>query len=106
MIISPIGGGTVCLACAIGISLRLNEHTLTFARMDDLARRLVITRSEGIAHHQLLNELSDAHLLLVDDFLTAGIDSDAANNLFAVLANPERRLPTLNASQSGPSYRE
>ena len=72
--------------------------------MDDLARRLVITRSDGIAHQQLLNELSDVDLLIIDDFLTVGIDSDAASDLFAVLANREHRLPTLIASQSGPGY--
>ena len=104
LIISPSGGGKTYLACAIGISACLNEHTVTYARMDDLARRLVITRSDGIAHQQLLNELSDVDLLIIDDFLTVGIDSDAASDLFAVLANREHRLPTLIASQSGPSY--
>ena len=104
LIISPTGGGKTYLAAAIGISACLNEHTVTFARMDDLARRLVITRSDGIAHQKLLNELSDVDLLIIDDFLTVGIDSDAANDLFAVLANREHRLPTLIASQSGPGY--
>ena len=104
LIISPSGGGKTYLACAIGISACLNEHTVTYARMDDLARRLVITRSDGIAHQQLLNELSDVDLLIIDDFLTVGIDSDASNDLFAVLANREHSLPTLIASQSGPSY--
>ena len=104
LIISPSGGGKTYLACAIGISACLNEHTVSYARMDDLARRLVITRSDGIAHQQFLNELSDVDLLIIDDFLTVGIDSDAASDLFAVLANREHRLPTLIGSQSGPSY--
>ena len=43
-------------------------------------------------------------LLVIDDFLTVGIDPEAANDLFAVLANREHRLPTLIASQSGPAY--
>ena len=30
------------------------------------ARRLIITRSDGIAHQQLLNELSDVDLLIID----------------------------------------
>lgn len=104
LIISPTGGGKTCLACAIGISSCHNEHTVTYARMDDLARRLIITRNDAIAHQQLLNELSDVDLLIIDDFLTVGIDSDAASDLFAVLANREHRLPTLIASQSGPGY--
>jgi hypothetical protein len=97
-------GGKTYFACAIGISACLNEHTVSYARMDDLGRRLVITRSDGIAHQQLRGELSDVDLLIIDDFLTVGIDSDAASDLFAVLANREHRLPTLIASQSGPSY--
>ena len=104
LIISPSGGGKSYLACAIGIAACLNEHTVTYARMDDLARRLIISRSDGIAHQRLLNELSDVDLLIIDDFLTVGIDSDAASDLFAVLANREHRLPTVIASQSGPAY--
>jgi DNA replication protein DnaC len=42
--------------------------------MDDLARRLVIARGDGIGHQKLLNELSDVDLLVIDDFLTVGID--------------------------------
>jgi len=41
---------------------------------------------------------------MIDDFLTVGIDPDAASDLFAVLANREHRLPTVIASQSGPDY--
>lgn len=104
LIISPTGGGKTYLACAIGLSACHNEHTVAYTRMDDLARRLVITRSDGIAHQQLLNELSDVDLLIIDDFLTVGIDSDAASDLFAVLANREHRLPTMIVSQSGPGY--
>ena len=103
-IISPSGGGKSYLACAIGISACLPEHTVTYTRMDSLARRLIISRSDGIAHQKLLNELSDADLLIIDDFLTVGIDSDVASDLFAVLANREHRLPTMIASQSWPAY--
>ncbi|MBC7596310.1 MAG: AAA family ATPase, partial [Kineosporiaceae bacterium] len=48
--------------------------------MNDLARRLVIARGDGIALQKLLNDLSHIDLLLIDDF-----DSD----LFAILANCE-----------------
>jgi DNA replication protein DnaC len=104
LIISPSGGGKSYLACAIGISACLNDYSVIFTRMDDLARRLIISRGDGIAHQKLLNELSDVDLLIIDDFLTVGIDSDAASDLFAVLANREHRLPTVIASQSGPAY--
>ncbi|WP_308196493.1 ATP-binding protein [Cryobacterium zhongshanensis] len=43
-------------------------------------------------------------LLIIDDFLTVGIDSDAASDLFAVLATREDRLPTMIASQTGPAH--
>ena len=79
-------------------------HAVTCVRMDTLARKLVIARADGIAHQKLLNELSDVDLLIIDDFLTVGIDSDAAADLFAVLANREHRLPTRIAAQSGPGY--
>lgn len=104
LIISPTGGGKTYLACAIGISACHNGHAVTYARMDDLARRLVIARGDSIGHRTLLNELSETDLLILDDFLTVGIDSDAAGDLFAILANREHRLPTMIASQTGPAH--
>lgn len=104
LIISPTGGGKTYLACALGIAACHNEHAVTYARMDDLARRLVIARGDGIGHQKLLNELSETDVLILDDFLTVGIDSDAASDLFAILANREHRLPTVIASQTGPAH--
>ena len=104
LIISPTGGGKTYLACAIGIAACHTEHAVYYTRMDELARRLIIVRSDAIAHQQLLNDLSDTDLLIVDDFLTVGIDPAAANDLFAVLANREHRLPTMIASQTGPAH--
>ena len=72
--------------------------------MDDLARRLVLARADAIAHQQMLNELSNVDLLVIDDFLTVGIDHEAAADLFAVLANRDHRLPTMIASQTGPAH--
>lgn len=104
LIHSPTGGGKTYLACAIGIAACHNGHSVTYTRMDELARALIIARADAIAHQKLLNDLSDVELLIVDDFLTVGIDPEAANDLFAVLANREHRLPTMIASQSRPSY--
>jgi len=104
LIISPTGGGKTYLACALGVSACHNGHAVTYARMDDLARQLVIARNDGIGHQKLLNELSQTDLLIIDDFLTVGIDSDAASDLFAILANREHRLPTMIASQTGPAH--
>lgn len=104
LIVSPTGGGKTYLASAIGIATCHNEHTVTYARMDDLARRLVLARADAIAHQQLLNELSNVDLLILDDFLTVGIDHDAASDLFAILANRDHRLPTMIASQTRPAH--
>lgn len=101
---SATGGGKTYLACAIGIAACHNGHDVTYARMDDLARRLIITRADAIAHQRLLTDLSDTGLLIIDDFLTVGIDPDAASDLFTILANREHRRPTMIASQSGPDY--
>lgn len=42
--------------------------------------------------------------MIIDDFLTVGIDPNAASDLFAILADREHRLPTMIASQTGPDY--
>ncbi len=104
LICSPTGGGKTYLACAIGIAACQNLNDVVFTRMDDLARRLVIARGDGIAHQNLLNQLSGTDLLIIDDFLTVGIDPDAAADLFTILANREHRAATVIASQSGPDY--
>ena len=104
LIMSPTGGGKTYVACAIGIAACHTEHSVMYARMDDLARRLLIARGDSIQHQQLLNELSNVDVLILDDFLTIGIDAEAANDLFAILANRDTRLPTIIASQSGPGY--
>lgn len=104
LIISPTGGGKTYLACALGISACHNGHQVYYARMDDMARHLVIARGDGIAHQKLLNDLSNTDLLIIDDFLTVGIDHDAASDLFAILANREHRLPTMIVSQTRPAH--
>lgn len=104
LIISPTGGGKTYLACAIGIAACHTEHSVHYVRMDDLARKLVIARGDGIGHQNMLNKLSDVDLLIIDDFLTVGIDPNAASDLFSILANRDHRLPTIIVSQSGPDY--
>lgn len=104
LVTSPTGGGKTYIACAIGIAACEREHEVSYMRMDDLARKLVIARSDGITHQDLLTRLSDADLLIIDDFLTVGIDPDAASDLFAILAGREHRLPTVIVSQTGPDY--
>ena len=104
LVTSPTGAGKTYLVCAIGIAACHREHDVTYLRLDDLARRLVIARTDGIAHQDFLTRLSQLDLLIIDDFLTVGIDPDAASDLFAILAGREHRLPTVIASQSGPDY--
>lgn len=104
LITSPTGGGKTYLICAIGIAACEREHDVLYMRMDDLARRLVIARGDGIAHQDLLDRLSNTSLLIIDDFLTVGIDPNAASDLFSILADREHRLPTMIASQTGPDY--
>lgn len=104
LLISPTGAGKTYIACAIGIAACHAEHTVHYTRMDELARELVIARGDRIAHQNLLNKLSEVTLLLLDDFLTIGIDETAANDLFTILANRDQRLPTMIASQSGPRH--
>ncbi|GAA5226209.1 ATP-binding protein [Paeniglutamicibacter antarcticus] len=104
LLISPTGGGKTYIACAIGIAACHAEHSVHYTRLDEMARELVVARGDNIAYQALLNRLCNVDLLIVDDFLTIGIDETAANDLFTILVTRDQRLPTLIASQSGPSY--
>lgn len=104
LLISPSGGGKTYIACAIGIAACHAEYTVHYTRMDELALELLVARGDRIVHQSLMNKLSQVDLLIIDDFLTIGIDETAANDLFTVLTNRDQRLPSLIASQSGPRY--
>ena len=104
LITSPTGGGKTYIACAIGIAACHRTHPVIYTRLDELARDLAIARTDVIAHQKLIDRLSTIDLLIIDDFLTVGIDPDAASDLFAILAGREHRRPTVIASQSGPDY--
>lgn len=104
IVISPSGGGKTYMVCAIGNAACQSGHTVFYSRLDELARKLIATRSDSIAHQDLLNKLTDVDLLILDDFLTVGIDQNAASDLFAILADREHRLPTIIAAQTDPSY--
>jgi DNA replication protein DnaC len=104
VITSPSGGGKTYIACAIGIAACTHDHTVAYERMDNLARRLTIARADVIAHAKIITDLSGVDLLIIDDFLTVGIDEQAGADLFTILANRNERLSTMIASQTGPAH--
>lgn len=48
LITSPTGGGKTYIACAIGIAACYNEHQVIYTRMDELARKLMVARSDEV----------------------------------------------------------
>ena len=90
LVTSPTGAGKTYLVCAIGTlpatASTTSPHLPAPGRP---VRRPVIACTDGIiAHQDLLTRLSETDLLIIDDFLTVGIDPEAASDLFAILANP------------------
>lgn len=104
LILSPTGAGETYLACAIGIAACENEYSVAYWRMDDLARRLAVTRMDTLEHEDMLTGLFNVQVLILDDFLTVGIDESTASNLFAILANRENLHATIIGSQSTPGH--
>lgn len=60
-----------------------------------LALELLTVHDDHIAHRNLLNQLTEVDLLILDDFLTVGVDPRATNDLFTVLADRDRRVATM-----------
>jgi hypothetical protein len=65
LVTSPTGAGKTYLVCAIGIAACHSEHEVLYTRMDELARKLVIARADGIAHQDFLTKLSEMDLLII-----------------------------------------
>lgn len=104
LILSPTGGGKTYLACAIGMAACQREYTVKYWRMDELARHLAITRTDSHAHQAFIGQLVEYDLLILDDFLTVGIDHHTSDDLFAILTSRDGKASTIIAAQSGPGY--
>ena len=104
LILSPTGSGKTYLTCAVGISACHNGYSVAYWRMDDLARRLAVTRIDTLEHEDMLAGLFGVDVLILDDFLTVGIDERTASDLFAILANRENIHATIIGSQSTPGH--
>lgn len=98
------GSGKTYLACAVGISACHNGYSVAYWRMDDLARRLAVTRIDTLEHEDMLAGLFGVDVLILDDFLTVGVDERTASDLFAILANRENIHATIIGSQSTPGH--
>ena len=83
MIHSPTGGGKTYLACAIGIAACQNSTTSPTPAWTSwpASSSSPAARDRPSAAAQ---RVSDTDLLIIDDFLTVGIDPDAASDLFAI----------------------
>ncbi|MGR6902717.1 ATP-binding protein [Glutamicibacter creatinolyticus] len=104
LITGAAGSGKTHLGCAIGVAACHNEYSVRYWRMDQLALELLTVHDDHIAHRNLLNQLTEVDLLILDDFLTVGVDPRATNDLFTVLADRDRRVATMVLAQSGPEY--
>ena len=104
-------------ASGIGIACVVARHfgvPVVFAKKAqsiNLDGEMFTTRIESFTHGRVYDVIvskkflnADDHVLIIDDFLTVGIDPEAANDLFAILANREHRAATMIASQTSPGY--
>src|SRR5699024_4223402 len=75
-----------------------------YRRMDDLVRDFRLAREDNREYQRLLIKLRTEDVLIIDDFLTVGIDQQGTSELFAVLSDREYTLPTIIVSQTEPEY--
>ncbi|XBH22731.1 ATP-binding protein [Jonesiaceae bacterium BS-20] len=104
LIIAPSGGGKTYIACAIGIAACHTEYSVYYSRLDELARKLLTARDNNKEYDALLERLNETDILILDDFLTVGVDQNVASDLFAILVGREHKLPTIIVSQTEPGY--
>lgn len=87
---SATGGGKTWLACALGLAACRQFRKTLYVNCRDMVDRMRIAREEPRAHKRLVNSLSKADLLIVDDWLLLDTRLEDLDELFAVVDRRSR----------------
>ena len=103
-VLAPTGTGKTYIACALGIAACQAVYSVAYYRLDQLVDTLTVFLPADKPYTDLMRRLQNIDVLILDDFLTIGIDQRGQEDLTKIIFNRDGRLPTIVASQTSAAY--
>lgn len=103
-IFAPTGAGKTYLTCAIGVAACQAGYTVAYYRLDQLVDKLAVFSPTDQIYLDTMRKLKNVDVLIIDDFLTIGINQRGQEDLTKIIFDREGRLPTIISSQSTAAY--
>ncbi|MDK7215587.1 ATP-binding protein, partial [Corynebacterium pyruviciproducens] len=73
-ILAPTGTGKTYIACALGIAACQSGFSVAYYRLDQLVDELAVFLPTDQDYIDKMRKLCNIDVLIIDDFLTIGID--------------------------------
>ena len=104
VIISKTGGGKSYVAQALAVAALRKMRTVRYTRLQDLAGELDRCRStDVVGYYEAMERYKCVDLLVIDDFATTPVGTQAAIDLFEICEARDQRRATIIASQLEPN---
>lgn len=103
-ILAPTGAGKTYLACAVGVAACQAGYSVAYSRLDQLVDRLAVYSPADQKYVDMMRKLQNVDVLIIDDFLTIGINQRGQEDLTKIIFDRDGRLPTIISSQSSAAY--
>ncbi|MGP5295261.1 ATP-binding protein, partial [Corynebacterium casei] len=103
-LLAPTGTGKTYIACAIGIAACQAGYSVAYFRLDQLVDALAVLLPADKRYVDLVRRLQNVDVLILDDFLTIGINQRGQEDLTKIIFDRDGRLPTIVASQTSAAY--
>lgn len=84
-ILAPTGTGKTYLACAIGVAACHAGYTVAYYRLDQLVDELAVFQPTDQAYIDRMRKLCNIDVLIIDDFLTLGINQRGQEDLTKII---------------------
>ncbi|QQB46780.1 ATP-binding protein [Corynebacterium glucuronolyticum] len=103
-ILAPTGTGKTYIACALGIAACQSGFSVAYYRLDQLVDELAVFLPTDQGYIDKMRKLCNIDVLIIDDFLTIGIDQRGQEDLTRIVFERDGRLPIIVSSQSTAAY--
>lgn len=103
-VLAPTGTGKTYLICAIGVKACQAGYTVAYYRLDQLVDKLAVFSPADQQYQDTMRKICNTDVLIIDDFLTIGINQRGQEDLTKIIIERDGRLPTIIASQSSAAY--